>query len=78
MPPLSAGIELSTAVSVFVPHLIFISYFTISYLHHAEESAAVVAKAVFYSARDEYFITGSYLPHLIGHLHLAPIREHDP
>jgi hypothetical protein len=76
--PSLAGIGLSTAVPVFIPHLIFILYFTVSHLHHAEESAAVVAKAVFYSARDEYFITCSNLPYLIGHLHLTPVREHDP
>ncbi|GAI85456.1 unnamed protein product, partial [marine sediment metagenome] len=34
-PSSHSGIELSTAVSVFVPHLIFISYFTVSHLHHA-------------------------------------------
>ncbi|GAI85458.1 unnamed protein product, partial [marine sediment metagenome] len=38
----------------------------------------MVAKAVFCSARDEYFITGSNLQHLISHLHFAAVCEHDP
>jgi hypothetical protein len=69
---------LRTAVFVFVPHLIFITNFTVSHLHHAEQSFAVIAKAMFCSAGYINLISGSDLSNLIGHLHLASIGEHYP
>jgi hypothetical protein len=70
--------ELRTAVSVFVPYLIFIPHLAESHFHHAEQSIAVIAKAVLCSARYEYFISGLNLPNFIAHLHLASVREHNP
>jgi hypothetical protein len=70
--------RLSAAISVFVPDLIFISYFTVGDLHHAQELTTGIAQTMFCPSGDEYFLAGSNLPHLITHLDLAAVCEHDP
>jgi hypothetical protein len=52
--------------------------FTIGYFYHAEHSITAIAQTVLCPPGDEYFVAGSNFSHLIAHLHLAAVREHDP